>query len=447
MSRLFQGTLNNPDNPTQPLAYAYILIHAGAWSEGGVAYPPVRKSVKTNAAGEFSIAIDVPTTGSIPFRAQTGAWRLVNTNIAGGTTAPIPLEDVLSTGGSTAPRLSALVDVNIPAPADGQALVYDGIAEEWYAETLAGGGIHDHDTVYYTETEVDTFLSAKLDGATFLLHTGDNANPHQVTKDQVGLGNVTNVNAVPRANHTGTQLLATISNAGGAASLNVGAIAGTVAAGDHTHAGGGHSHDDLYYTEAQIDTFLSAKLDGATFLAHTGDDANPHQVDAAQVGAYTTTQTDTLLGTKAEVVHNHDDLYYTEAEIDTALGDKAAAVHDHDPDYAPAPTTLTDGATITWDIDSKQSAIADLLIGGTNRQLALSNVPATGLVTGALRITQNTGGNFTLLLPASGGGIFHLVSNGGAGAILLSTAASKIDLLTFVKDGNYYLWTLGKDYT
>jgi hypothetical protein len=43
--------------------------------------------------------------------------------------------------------------------------------------------------------------------------------------------------AFARANHTGTQTLATISDAGNSAGLDVGTIAGTVAAGDHTHAG------------------------------------------------------------------------------------------------------------------------------------------------------------------------------------------------------------------
>ena len=43
-------------------------------------------------------------------------------------------------------------------------------------------------------------------------HRVDVANPHSVTATQVGLGNVPNVDATDRANHTGTQLSSTISD-------------------------------------------------------------------------------------------------------------------------------------------------------------------------------------------------------------------------------------------
>ncbi len=43
-------------------------------------------------------------------------------------------------------------------------------------------------------------------------HTTDTSNPHTVTKGQIGLANVPNVDATSRANHTGTQLSTTISD-------------------------------------------------------------------------------------------------------------------------------------------------------------------------------------------------------------------------------------------
>ena len=96
-------------------------------------------------------------------------------------------------------------------------------------------------------------------------HEADTANPHTVTKAQVGLGNAENTSdaskpvstaqaaadavvlaaAVQRANHTGTQTLATISDAGTAAAS---------ATGDFTP------------------------------IAHATDTANPHTVTKAQVG-------------------------------------------------------------------------------------------------------------------------------------------------------------------
>lgn len=51
----------------------------------------------------------------------------------------------------------------------------------------------------------DPATQAELD-----THTGSTANPHSVTKAQVGLGSVPNVDATARANHSGTQAVDTI---------------------------------------------------------------------------------------------------------------------------------------------------------------------------------------------------------------------------------------------
>ncbi len=63
--------------------------------------------------------------------------------------------------------------------------------------------------------------------------------------------------AFARANHTGTQPLSTISDVGAAAALNVGATAGTVAAGDHTHPAATPSTPGFMSAEDKT------KLDGA----------------------------------------------------------------------------------------------------------------------------------------------------------------------------------------
>ena len=56
--------------------------------------------------------------------------------------------------------------------------------------------------------------------------------------DAAGEASSTQAYAIQRSNHTGTQLLATISDAGNAASKNVGTTAGTVAAGDDSRITG-----------------------------------------------------------------------------------------------------------------------------------------------------------------------------------------------------------------
>ena len=79
-----------------------------------------------------------------------------------------------------------------------------------------------------------------------------------------------------------------------------------------------HTHDDRYYTETEIDSFLSSKSDSS----HTHDDRY-----------YTQSEIINLLGGKADTVHNHDDRYYTETEVDDKLENKSDLLHAHDDRY------------------------------------------------------------------------------------------------------------------
>jgi hypothetical protein len=51
--------------------------------------------------------------------------------------------------------------------------------------------------------------------------------------------------------------------------------------------------------------------------SHTGDTTNPHNVTAAQVGAYTTAQADLNFAASG---HNHDSRYYTQGAVDDKKG-------------------------------------------------------------------------------------------------------------------------------
>lgn len=101
----------------------------------------------------------------------------------------------------------------------------------------------------------------------------------------------------------------------------------------------GHTHDDRYYTEQEIDAALAvinAALAGKSDVGHTHDDRY-----------YTRSQTDAALAVitaalagKSDVGHIHDDRYYTEQEIDAALAVINAALagksdvgHTHDDRY------------------------------------------------------------------------------------------------------------------
>lgn len=94
-------------------------------------------------------------------------------------------------------------------------------------------------------------------------HLTDHANPHQTNATQVGLGNVKNYG-----------------------------IATTTQAVDGSNA-------TSYITPSTLVYAINA-LVRQDFNTHLGDFANPHKVSAAQVGAYTTTQTDQLLNVKLD---------------------------------------------------------------------------------------------------------------------------------------------------
>ncbi len=79
-----------------------------------------------------------------------------------------------------------------------------------------------------------------------------------------------------------------------------------------------HTHDDRYYTEAEINNLLGGKAN------------NSHSHDNRY---YTEAEINSLLGGKANSSHSHDDRYYTEAEVNNLLGGKANNSHSHDDRY------------------------------------------------------------------------------------------------------------------
>ena len=58
---------------------------------------------------------------------------------------------------------------------------------------------------YYIKSETDSLLQSKADEDSFVNHTRDHTNPHQVTKSQVGLGNVDNTSDADKPISAATQ--------------------------------------------------------------------------------------------------------------------------------------------------------------------------------------------------------------------------------------------------
>lgn len=87
---------------------------------------------------------------------------------------------------------------------------------------------------------------------------------------------------------------------------------------DQGVGGGEHDHNDLYYTEDEIDTQLAGKSN----TDHAHDDRY-----------YTESEIDTELANKSDTTHLHDSRYYTESEVDAALDGKSDSNHNHDERY------------------------------------------------------------------------------------------------------------------
>jgi hypothetical protein len=114
----------------------------------------------------------------------------------------------------------------------------------------------------YSQEEVDNELSA---------HTSRTDNPHAVTKAQVGLGNVPNVDARSRSTHTGTQPSSTISDFSESASAAapVQSVAGKTGNVSLNKGDVGLGNvDDTPDSGKPISTAQQAALDGKAPLSH-----------------------------------------------------------------------------------------------------------------------------------------------------------------------------------
>ena len=91
----------------------------------------------------------------------------------------------------------------------------------------------------------------------------------------------------------------------------------------------------------------------------------------------------------------------------------------------PATGTLTDGATINWDVSAKQAP--SVTLAGNRTMAAVTNAVAG--TTYLLSVIQDGTGSRTLSWTTSGAGSFDF---GAAGAPTLTTTAGAMDVLSFL---------------
>ena len=163
--------------------------------------------------------------------------------------------------------------------------------------SVDASSLHNHDLQYYTQLQVDNFLSSKSD--TGHTHDGryyteaeiDSFLTDYYTQTQLDNGQLDN------RYFTETEIT---TNYYTKTDLNNGQL------------------NNLYYTETEIDDLISNKSN----IGHIHDDRY-----------YTETETNYLLDGKSDTTHNHDSRYYTKTNTDTLLAGKADAVHDHNDLY------------------------------------------------------------------------------------------------------------------
>lgn len=153
---------------------------------------------------------------------------------------------------------------------------------------LTGLGDDDHlqyhtdargDARYYTQAQVDAAIDADVAAHANLIN-----NPHMVTKAQVGLGSVPNVDATDRANHVGTQLANTISDFAAQVAIDETTTSLSLASNilTYTDEDGVATNIDLslYLDDTNLARIVSGSLNPTTgIVTFTRDDSSTFTID------------------------------------------------------------------------------------------------------------------------------------------------------------------------
>lgn len=135
------------------------------------------------------------------------------------------------------------------------------------------------DIRYYTKAQVDTEIDNDV-----AAHANLTNNPHNVTKAQVGLGSVPNIDATDRANHTGTQLANTISDFAAQVAIDETTTSLSLASNilSYTDEDGVVTNIDLslYLDDTNLARIVSGTLNPTTgIVTFTRDDSSTFTID------------------------------------------------------------------------------------------------------------------------------------------------------------------------
>ena len=311
------------------------------------------------AAGEYSGELPEPVTRP-EFYWQKIAQRIDAGSSVSPEDIDAAIEDYLNThdadmvteaelsdallGKAAASHTHAQSDVTgLESALSGKANASHSHDDRYYTETeidtaLSGKSNtgHTHDDRYYTEDETDTLLSGKADSSdipdvsAFITKTVNDLTYYYTKSETYTQSEIDNmVSAIPKFAIEVVQALPSQDISPTTVYLL------TVQSGqqgnmydEYIHVGNswellGTQTVDLsgYYTSAQVD----ALLNGLPVAGHTHDDR--YYTEAEIDGKIQTINT--AISGKAASGHTHDDRYYTETEIDTALSGKSNTGHSH----------------------------------------------------------------------------------------------------------------------
>jgi hypothetical protein len=144
----------------------------------------------------------------------------------------------------------------------------------------------------------------------------------------------------------------------------------------------GHTHDDRYYTESEIDaiiTTISGQLDDHNELNNLDYDSSGHTGFASTV--MLTSASGVLqdqIDDKSDLGHTHDDRYYTESEIDAIITTISGQLDDHNElnnlDYDSSGHT---GFASTVMLTSASGVLQDQIDDKPETFIELSDTPST----------------------------------------------------------------------
>ena len=203
-----------------------------------------------------------------------------------------------------------------------------------------------------------------------------------------------------------------------------------------------HSHDDRYYTEAEMDGKLNSKVNnneaGANELFSkltTSWDATPTddtyfirqdinganhfgRVKFSTIWAYIRGKTDGIYqpkGSYAASEHTHDDRYYTEAEVDGKLSGKSNTGHTHDDRY------YTES-----EVNTKLNEKLSVSGGAMSGNITFSNIGNT-----------NTSNKISWSGSADGADIYYQTTASDQGNLVLNLRDDSNCYLRIAKNGSF----------